>query len=778
MDNKIINSKPFFIVLFILVLVSTVLTYSNHFNNTFHFDDSHTIENNSKIKELNIASFFKDGTTFSTLPSNQSYRPLTTLENAIDYGVTKSLNPKPFHIHIFIVYLLTCLVFGLFIYGLLQKFNPSSFNKYYSLLVATIFALLCVNAETVNYIIQRAEITSALSILLGLLFYVKDGFVKKYHLYLVFPLIGFFAKEMAFVFAPLLFLYILIFEEKTDLLHFYKGVEFKKVLISLKKTLPAIILTGGFLIFYSKMLPPTFSSGGLSKYEYFITQPWVVVHYLITYFFPFNLSVDTDWTTFTSIFNFKAITGFVVIGILIGIALKTSKSEKTKLISFGLLWFFIALIPTSTIVPFSEVLNDHRTFIPYLGLTIAIVFGVKFLLEKYKINYNQNGKIKIVLLVFIVGFVGANSYGVYQRNKVWHTEESLWKDVTIKSPKNGRGMMNYGLALMSKADYKNAEIHFNKAAKLTPSYPLVYINLGILKNAIGDKINAERNFKYGLQLDNTLHNCWYYYGDFLFKEGRFYEALNCFNEVNKYSPNYMDTDWYILQAYHQLNQWNEMDLYCKTLLNQNINNELAKEYLSIAKNQKSINDVLEENVSENPTAEKYLELSLKYFQKAEFEKCINATEKALEINPNYSEAYNNMGIAYYELLDYDKAIKAFNQALTIDSKNQLARNNLINSIKDKEVFNALNTPKEKADFYLTLSLQQYNKGFYKRCIFFANESNQNLPNANAYNNICSAYSQLREYTEAIKACNTALKIEPNHELAKGNLTYAEEQSKK
>lgn len=778
MLTEILHKKSVFNTLILLALVATFITYSNHFNNAFHFDDSHTIENNSKIKELNIASFFKDGTTFSTLPSNQSYRPLTTLENAIDYAATKSINPKPFHIHIFIVYLLTCIVFGFFIYGLLQKFNPSAANKYYALLVATIFALLCVNAETVNYIIQRAEITSALTILLGLVFYVKGGLVKKYYLYLVFPLIGFFAKEMAFVFAPLLFLYILIFEENVDLLRFYKGVEFKKVLKSLKKTLPAILLTVGFLIFYSKMLPPTFSSGGLSKYEYFITQPWVVSHYLSTYFFPFNLSADTDLTTFKSLTDYRVIVGFLIVIGLIWLALKTSKNEKTKLFSFGLLWFFIALIPTSTIVPFSEVLNDHRTFIPYLGLTISVVFGAKYLLDKYAANFSKNSMGKSILTLLLIGFIGGNAYGVYQRNKVWKTEESLWKDVTIKSPKNGRGMMNYGLALMAKADYKNAEIYFNKAAELTPTYSLVYINLGILKNALGDKVGAENNFKYALQLDNTLHNCWYYYGDFLFKEGRFHEAINCFNEVNKSSPHFLNTDRYILQSYHQLSQWEGMKFYCNQLLNQNAQNDLAKQYLSIAQNRKSIYDALEESINDNPTPEKYLDLSLKYFQLAEFEKCIKAAEKALAINPNYSEAYNNIGIAYYELLEYDKAIGAFNNALAINSQNLLAQNNLANAIEDKEVFNALNTPKEKADFYLTLSLQQYNKGFYKRCIFFANKSNQNLPNANAYNNICTAYNQLGEYTKAVEACNVALKLEPNHELAKGNLSYAGQQSKK
>ena len=69
------------------VLLATLLAaYSNHFHNSFHFDDAHTIENNAAIRELrNIPLFFCDATTFSSLPSNQSYRPLVSTLVAIDY---------------------------------------------------------------------------------------------------------------------------------------------------------------------------------------------------------------------------------------------------------------------------------------------------------------------------------------------------------------------------------------------------------------------------------------------------------------------------------------------------------------------------------------------------------------------------------------------------------------------------------------------------------------------------------------------------------------------
>ena len=40
--------------------------------------------------------------------------------------------------------------------------------------------------------------------------------------------------------------------------------------------------------------------------------------------------------------------------------------------------------------------------------------------------------------------------GTHERNRVWHDDESLWRDVVAKSPNNGRGLMNYGLIFMQR----------------------------------------------------------------------------------------------------------------------------------------------------------------------------------------------------------------------------------------------------------------------------------------------------------------------------------------
>jgi tetratricopeptide (TPR) repeat protein len=44
--------------------------------------------------------------------------------------------------------------------------------------------------------------------------------------------------------------------------------------------------------------------------------------------------------------------------------------------------------------------------------------------------------------------------------------------------------------------------------------------------------------------------------------------------------------------------------------------------------------------------------------------------------------------------------------------------------------------------------------------------------------MCAAYNQLKQWDKGIDACQKALKIDPNHKLAKGNLAWAQSQLKK
>ena len=95
------------------LFIALLAAYANHFHNSFHFDDAHTVENNAAIREVrNIPMFFRDATTFSSLPSNQSYRPLVSTLLAIDYRLG-GLQPFWFHLSILALFVALTLLLAL-----------------------------------------------------------------------------------------------------------------------------------------------------------------------------------------------------------------------------------------------------------------------------------------------------------------------------------------------------------------------------------------------------------------------------------------------------------------------------------------------------------------------------------------------------------------------------------------------------------------------------------------------------------------------------------------
>src|SRR5262249_16985436 len=80
-----------------------IIAYANSWRGSFHFDDSHVVETNPAIRSLSgIPRFFVDARTFSSLPSNQTYRPVVTLTLAIDHAIApaargEGLDPRAYH---------------------------------------------------------------------------------------------------------------------------------------------------------------------------------------------------------------------------------------------------------------------------------------------------------------------------------------------------------------------------------------------------------------------------------------------------------------------------------------------------------------------------------------------------------------------------------------------------------------------------------------------------------------------------------------------------------
>lgn len=652
---KIENSiKNLSIIGMIIVLGLTTLVYSNHFSNPFFFDDSHTIETNNSITSLNNwLDFFTNADTFSSLPANRAYRPMMTLMNAIDYKIAGGLNSFYFHVNIFIFYLVTVILFFILCNYLFKNaVNSNHDNKTITIvsLIATLyFATHTINAETINYICARSDSFSSLCVLASLLLFVWEK-TRKYHLYLITMITGIWSKQTAVMFLPILFFFLLLFFQRTNTKALKEN--FTKWFLNMLKmcALPALIGLVLFVFnqFYLTPSSTISSNTQVSRLDYILTQFYVVLHYMGNFLLPTSLSADPDIEIINRWYDKRILLGMLMCVFLIYVAIKSAKNPISLPITFGIAWFFTALIPT-WLTPLYQISNDHRMFFPFMGLFISVPWAVYL-----KLYYKKNIKTRFTVALLSILFISSYSFGTYQRNKVWKDSETLWKDVTEKSPKNGRGQMNYGLALMAKGDYKNAEFYFKNSEKKSPNWYAVKINLAILNGAIGKHEIAEKYFKSAISLNVSAPDPEYYYARYLMKRKQYEKASSYTDLALMKSPSHVNS------------------IILKSKLEKLLDSK-----------DDEINKLREALVNNPNSIEILIEISNKLYYLEKYDESVAYCLDVLQIDNNNKFAYNNMCACYNQKKQWVKAEKACKRALEIDPNFEIAKNNLnwaLNSI--------------------------------------------------------------------------------------------------
>jgi tetratricopeptide (TPR) repeat protein len=615
----------------VLAAMTVVGTYANHFHGEFHFDDFHTISNNLYIRDLrNLPLFFTSPKTFSSLPSNQSYRPLVTTTLAIDYRLGGGLNPVAFHATNFVLFLIQCAVMLVLYRRIMDHARPHASNRWIALLATTWYALHPANAETVNYIIARSELLSTLGVSLAIAMFAAGGRARHYGLYLIPAAAAVLGKEQGAMVAPLLFLYVAFFERDQSLGELLQP---REIAATLRSTWPTFLVCGA-VVAGSLRLATTFNLGGASRWYYMLAQPFVLVHYVLTFFLPLSLSADTAWQPIANPFDDRVVVGVALIGCSLALAFVSSRRRETRPVTFGVLWFFVALLPTSSIVALSEVLNDHRMYFPFVGLTLAVFWGVALAFERRAHLFAAGPLTRALPAGAMVAALFAIAYGTRQRNEVWRTEESLWLDVTRKSPENGRGLMTYGVIQMSKGRYSIAQQYFERALQYTPRYAYLYVNLGVLKGALGQGAEAERYFRAAQQYDPSNPVSYVFYARWLASAGRGEEAITQVRRAVELSS---------------------ADLEARTLLQ-----ELQAHAMASAAD----------------TPEQWLAISLTQYRAGQYQACIESSQQALRRRPHYAEAFNNICAANNALGRYAEAAAACERAIALKPDLELARNNL------------------------------------------------------------------------------------------------------
>jgi protein O-mannosyl-transferase len=617
------------------LFLTLLAAYSNHFANGFHFDDSHTVQFNPAIRSLtNLPRFFTDSSTFSIKPAG--YRPLVTTSLALDYALGRGLEPFWFHLSTFCWFLVQLVLVYALCLVVFERTSPNPSNAWLAWLAAAIYGLHPVSAETVNYIVQRGDLYATLGIVAGVVLYAR----KSYRWYFLPPLAGMLAKPTALVFAPILLAYIILIERDTK--------------SYVRRSLPAFALSGLLAYIQKLMLPTGFVGTTLSSFDYWITQPYVTLRYFRSFFLPLYLSADTDLRAFDSFRSWQVLVGCLFCGMLLAAAIYTARRPEWRPVSFGLWWYFIGLIPTA-VFPLAEVENDHRMFLPFVGLSLAVVWTIALLLRRPAVS----PRLRLAAAGLSLAVLTALAWGTHQRNEVWRTEETLWHDVTEKSPSNARGLLNYGFALLGNGQAGPAYDYYQRAAVIKPNYFRLEENIGIAAGALCRDQEAEAHFRSAIQL--SPYDPWSYidYAGWLLPRGKIELALRAYQIAAKLNAPNLDARYGLMEIYSRQADWDNLRFIVNEALLLAPGDPLTLSYAAFAQNPKSPIQ------PGKPTSQDLLNLSLIYRQTGRFEDSIRAAHKVLEREPDSAEAYIEMSGADQALERWDEAIAASRQALRL-----------------------------------------------------------------------------------------------------------------
>lgn len=591
------------------VIIISIICYANTLKNDFVYDDNITIVNNYAIQKANNISQLVNKNYFA-LSGELSYRPVVTLTYFLDYAIYGS---KPWGYHLTNIFL--HVINGLLLYKFLLILNSSNKLKPASPFISntTLFFVLLfmshpVLTEAVNGISFREDLLVFLFFVAAFNLYIKSKSIltsnihQSVIIYIISCILYFLSllsKEMAVTFPLILYSYERLYrgnnnDSSSRLLAIYK--------------IGYIVVTMGYLYirFFYFFNPIEKNINSWLLKDRILTLPLLILNYLKLSIFPISLSADYNLTPIKSITSPIFIISTVISLFLLATVFLTKKRQID--ISFGMLFFFITLMPVYNLIPLSNPFAERYLYLPMVGLAIvalSITSMPTFYIRMHSSNYR--GILKVILLIVIFIFISLT----VQRNGAWENGYTLWSDTLKKSPNSARAHYGMGLSYDSKYMLNDAIREYKESIRLVPSNPdsLSALGLAYYKMASENVYNKQfveeafRLYMSALNLDPFHRSARYNLAYFFYEQGDIEAAIKEYNKLIR-------TDFYDFDA--------------------------------------------------------HIGLGLAYFNKRDFEKAISHYRKALDINPYSVAPYNNIGIIYVSAGQTNEAFKWFNKGLKID----------------------------------------------------------------------------------------------------------------
>ena len=539
-----------------LVIILGVIGYSNTFNVPFIFDDEPNIVNNPIIKNLDYY------TTPAKAKVHEGFAEYPLLINRYIGSLTFALNYKihglgvtGYHIVNLLIHLINSLLVYWFVHLIFITLasgtggdNPLFLKRAstIALFSSLLFVTHPIQTQAVTYIVQRFTSLATMFYLFSIIMYIKARLApndkNKKHgekisiRALVYYLISLSAavlamktKEISFTLPAMIVLYEVLFLKGDTKRRIMYIVPFILTMIIIPATLIFIVnLSGG--VTGDVGTATTLSGSHVTRLDYLFTEFRVIITYFRLMFFPVDQNLDYDYPLYHSMFNPEVFLSFLsLLVICITVIYSFWRYRKTlpltRVIFFGTAWFFATLSIESSIIPIIDVINEHRMYLPSLGLFLVISILLVMIIERCQQKWVE-GAIFLSVIIASLAFTGIT----YSRNNEWSEKIVFWQDVVNKSPEKARGYTQLATAHEEKGGLDQAIKYFKKASSLEPYNSEINVYLGVSLSKLGRTNEAIKEFRKALQVNPAHAEAHINLGTAFAKLGRISEAMQEFRE--------------------------------------------------------------------------------------------------------------------------------------------------------------------------------------------------------------------------------------------------------
>jgi tetratricopeptide (TPR) repeat protein len=633
--------------LLVLTLLPLLL-YFNALQGSFQFDDRNLID---REWIADLSQFQK-----SVHIGQYENRPILLWTLALNNTLHKN-KVFGFHLLNLMLHVFVCVLIFVILTQTQNLFAPPEGERKPPYLLpaclpALLFAVHPLNTDSVTYISSRSTLLATFFYLLTLYAFLKifSSHQRQWPVRAIFGLttltglyLAIASKLIAVTLPLILVLWFWLYIRP----HRFPGLRsrlFAKKMIPVYGGVLLVVLTAVFFLGPGILYAP--KDQGLELFgriPYLLVEIKVIVfYYLKLFFIPVNLNVDVGFpfSTFTTdLWGFIAV---LVIGALVFLALKT----KNPWFKGGVLWFFITLLPTSSIVPLSDLAVEHRMYLPMsLGLCLAIGGGV------YK--FSTHGRIR--LLVTLIALFGLLTLS---RNFIWTDEIRLWQDAATKNPHSPRTHNNLGKAHYEKGRLEQALAHFLKANENTEQRLARQYNLAdpqkvlarqARKNQIDLDGKADDSYSIVADLAEPHYNLASVYLDL----GDFKKAGQEYQTALRLNPDYFDALFGLGSVYARTGRGEQaLDFFRQSI-----------------EKRKSVT-----GKKDYPLAR--LNIGELLGHAGRFEEAVRELKLAIAGDPSMVLGYYNLGLAYLMTGKLEQAEQALTICLTLDNRFEPALFNL------------------------------------------------------------------------------------------------------